>query len=106
MLRRYYSHIEAGHYTEAWAMRGGKPDGAEAFARSFAAYRSYRATVGEPSAPVSAGGWMFVEVPVMITGTLHSGKGFGSTGSISLRRAAAAPGATAAQRGWHIFTGD
>lgn len=106
MLRRYYGHIEAGRYAEAWAMRGGKREGAEAFARNFAAYQSYRVTVGEPSQPVSAGGWSFVEVPVMITGMLKNGKGFGSAGSISLRRAAGAPGATAAQSEWHIYTGD
>jgi hypothetical protein len=106
MLRRYYDHIEAGRYAEAWAMRGGKAEGSEAFARNFAAYQSYRVTVGEPSQPVSAGGWSFVEVPVMITGTLKTGKGFGSAGSISLRRAAGAPGASAAQKEWHIYTGD
>jgi hypothetical protein len=106
MLRRYYDHIEAGRYAEAWAMRGGSKQGAEAFARNFAAYQSYRVTVGEPSRPVDAGGWRFVEVPVMITGTLKGGKGFGSAGSISLRRAAGAQGATAAQKEWHIYTGD
>jgi hypothetical protein len=37
MLRLYYGHIEAGRYAEAWAMRGGKREGAEAFARNFAA---------------------------------------------------------------------
>ncbi len=106
VLRRYYGHIEAGRYAEAWAMRGGKAEGAEAFARAFASYRSYRAAVGEPSQPVTVGGWSFVEVPVMITGTLKTGKGFGSTGSISLRRAAGAPGATKAHADWHIYTGD
>jgi hypothetical protein len=106
MLRRYYGHIEAGRYAEAWAMRGGKPEGGDAFARNFAAYQSYRVTVGEPSQPVAAGGWSFVEVPVMITGTLKGGKGFGSTGSVSLRRAAGAPEATPAQKEWHIYTGD
>jgi hypothetical protein len=55
---------------------------------------------------VAAGGWSFVEVPVMITGTLKGGKGFGSTGSVSLRRAAGAPEATPAQKEWHIYTGD
>ena len=106
MLRRYYGHIEAGRYAEAWAMRGGKADGAQAFDRNFAAYQTYRVTVGEPSQPVTAGGWSFVEVPVMITGTLKGGEGFGSAGSISLRRAAGAPAATAAQNEWHIYTGD
>jgi hypothetical protein len=106
VLRRYYGHIEAGRYAEAWAMRGGKREGADAFARNFAAYQSYRVTVGAPSQPVTAGGWSFVEVPVMITGTLKGGKGFGSTGSVSLRRAEGAPGATRAQKDWHIYTGN
>lgn len=106
MLRRYYGHIEAGRYAEAWAMRGGKREGAEAFAGNFAAYQSYHVTVGEASQPVNSGGWSFVEVPVMITGTLKGGKGFGSAGSVSLRRAAGAPGATRAQKEWHIYTGD
>jgi hypothetical protein len=37
---------------------------------------------------------------------VKGGKGFGSAGSISLRRAAGAPGATRAQKEWHIYTGD
>jgi hypothetical protein len=106
MLRRYYRHIEAGRYADAWTMRGGAPEGREAFARNFAAYQSYHVTVGQPSQPVTAGGWSFVEVPVMITGTLKGGKGFGSAGSISLRRASGAPEASASQRNWHIYTGD
>ena len=106
MLRRYYRHIEAGRYADAWMMRGGAPEGREAFARNFAAYQSYHVTVGQPSEPVTAGGWSFVEVPVMITGTLKGGKGFGSAGSISLRRASGATEATAAQKNWHIYTGD
>ncbi|HEY0148283.1 MAG TPA: hypothetical protein VGB70_04700 [Allosphingosinicella sp.] len=106
VLRRYYNYIEAGRYADAWAMRGGKSEGAEAFARNFAGYERYRVALGQASQPVAAGGWSFVEVPIMITGTLKGGKGFGSAGSVTLRRASGAPGATAAQKEWHIYTGD
>jgi hypothetical protein len=105
MLRRYYDHIEAGRYDAAWEMRGGKAEGAEAFARNFAGYELYRVSLGQPSEPVASGGWSFVEVPIMITGRLKGGEGFGSAGSITLRRASGAPGATARQKDWHIYTG-
>src|SRR4028118_777367 len=48
MLRRYYGHIEAGRYAEAWAMRGGKADGAQAFARNLAASPAHPAPAGAP----------------------------------------------------------
>ncbi|HEY7810478.1 MAG TPA: hypothetical protein VIA98_08870 [Allosphingosinicella sp.] len=106
VLRRYYDHIEAGRYDDAWAMRGGEAEGAEAFVRNFAAYQSYKVTLGPASEPVSGNGWTFVDVPIMITGTMKGGKGFGSTGSVTLRRASGAAGATSAQKNWHIYTGD
>ena len=106
VLRRYYDHIEAGRYDDAWAMRGGRAEGADAFARNFAAYQRYRVTLGLASDPVTGGGWTFVEVPIMITGTMKGGKGFGSAGSVTLRRASGASGATSAQKDWHIYTGD
>ena len=106
VLRQYYDHIQAGRYDDAWAMRGGKAEGAEAFARNFAGYQSYQVSLGEPSQPVAGAGWDFVEVPIMITGRMKGGKGFGSAGSITLRRSNGAAGATAAQKGWHIYTGE
>jgi hypothetical protein len=105
-LRRYYDLVEAGRYSEAWAMRGGAPRDAAAFAASFADYSRYKVTVGQPSEPVSGGGWSFVEVPIQIFGAMKTGKPFGSAGSVTLRRASGAPGATPRQRDWHIYTGD
>lgn len=106
LLRRYYDHIEAGRYDDAWAMRGGgrRPD-RQAFARNFAAYERYRVTLGPASIPVEAGGWAYVEVPIQIYGRLRGGGSFGSGGTVSMRRAAGAAGATAAEREWHIYTG-
>jgi hypothetical protein len=106
-LRRYYGFIKAGDYDSAWAMRSGPATQAERkrFAANFQAYERYRATVGESSQPVESGGWEYVEVPVMIYGSYRGGKAFGSTGSVSLRRAVRVPGASARERTWHIFTG-
>jgi hypothetical protein len=104
-LRRYYDHIEAGRYEDAWAMRGGGGEGAKAFAGNFAGYERYRVTVGAASEPVAANGWSFVEVPIQIFGRMKGGEPFGSAGSVTMRRASGAPGATPRQRGWHIYTG-
>jgi hypothetical protein len=104
-LRRYYAAIEARDYDTAWAMRSGPATDAERqrFAANFKAYERYRATVGVSSEPVEAGGWAYVEVPVMIYGSYRGGKPFGSSGSVSLRRATSAPAAPRERR-WHIYT--
>jgi hypothetical protein len=100
-LRAYYDLIEAGDYRAAWRMRGRGEEGAEAFAKNFAGYERYRVSLGPPSLPVEAAGWEYVEVPIQIFGTMKGGKGFGSVGSVTMRRATTAPG----PRGWHIYTG-
>ena len=106
VLRRYYSLIERGRYAEGWGMRSASKAGAVEFARNFAAYESYRVTVGTPSEAVEAGGWAFAEVPIMITGRMKGGEPFGSAGSVSMRKAAGAAGASARERSWHIYTGE
>lgn len=105
VLKRYYGLIEKGDFDGAWRMRIGRGPDRERFAANFAAYERYRATVGTPSRPVESGGWLYVEVPVMLDGAFKGGKSFGSAGSVSMRRAVAVPNATAAQRQWHIYTG-
>ena len=107
-LKRYYARIEAGEYDAAWSMRSGD-GGDEArrrFADNFRAYETYHADVGAPSEPVEANGWAYVEVPVMIRGAFRGGKGFASSGSVTLRRATSAENADAADRGWHVFVGE
>jgi hypothetical protein len=107
-LRRYYALIEAGDLEGAWAMRargGDEAAGRQRFLDNFKAYESYRATVGTPSRPARAEGWEYVEVPVMIYGSFRGGKGFGNSGSVTLRRAVDVDSATSAERRWHIYTG-
>jgi hypothetical protein len=103
LLRRYYDLIEAGDYDAAWRMRGRGDEGAEAFARNFAAYERYRVTLGPATRPVEANGWLYVEVPIQITGRMKGGKPFGSVGSVTMRRPA--PGAGRGAEGWRIYTG-
>lgn len=103
-LKRYYARIEAGDYDSAWAMRSG--DSGEAarrrFADNFRAYERYQADVGTPSEPVQAGGFAYVEVPVMIRGSFRGGKTFASAGSVTLRRPTSGEG----DRGWHVYVGE
>ncbi|HEX8571462.1 MAG TPA: hypothetical protein VF759_01780 [Allosphingosinicella sp.] len=103
-LKRYYARIEAGDYDAAWAMRSGERNEAarRRFADNFRAYQSYHADVGMPGEPIQAGGFAYVEVPVMIRGTFRGGKPFASAGSVTVRRATSGEG----DRGWHIYTGE
>jgi hypothetical protein len=103
-LKRYYARIEAGDYDSAWAMRSGERDevARRRFADNFRAYSTYHADVGTPSEPVTANGWAYVEVPVMISGTFRGGKPFATAGSVTVRRATDGDG----DKAWRIFTGD
>lgn len=105
VLRRYYERIERGDYAGAWEMRGEEDSEAarRRFADNFKAYQRYHAEIGTPSLPAKAEGFDYVEVPVMITGAYLGGKSFGSTGSVTLRRAVSSE--TPGPRGWHIYTG-
>jgi hypothetical protein len=104
-LKRYYARIGSGDYDSAWKMRSaeGGDEARRRFADNFRAYATYQADVGTPSEPVEAGGWVYVEVPVMILGTFKGGKPFSSAGSVTLRKATSGP---ATRRGWHIYTGE
>lgn len=103
-LKRYYARIETGDYDAAWAMRSGERSevARRRFADNFRAYQTYHADVGTPSEPVTANGFAYVEVPVMIRGTFRGGKPFASAGSVTVRRATTGEG----DRGWHIYTGE
>ena len=104
-LRRYYDHIEAGRTREAWAMRSASEEGYDRFERNFAAYDRYKVSLGPATQPVEAGGWSYVEVPIQIFGRMKGGKGFGSVGNVTMRKAVNKAGATARERAWHIYTG-
>ncbi len=97
VLRRYYALIGERRYSQAHKLR--EPDGADAdaFAAHFERFASHGVTVGTPSEPAEAGGWLYVEVPVQTYGTMKDGTPFGSAGTVTLRRRE--PGGE-----WRIFT--
>jgi hypothetical protein len=103
-LRDYYVLIERGDYEGAAAMRSDRQADAKRLADNFKAYESYRALVGQPGRPARGGDWLWVRVPVMITGSYKGGKEFGSTGSVTLRRSTSAAAAPADRR-WRVYSG-
>jgi hypothetical protein len=85
-LRHYYDLLEAGDYRTAYRMRTPSRVDEQRFAANFAAYALYRAVPGTPSLPAEAGGFIYVQIPVMITGRFKGGKPFGSSGNVLVRR--------------------
>ena len=97
VLRRYYALIGERRYPDAHKLREPGDGDADAFAAYFERFATHGATVGTASAPVEAGGWHYVEVPVHTYGTTKDGVPFGSAGIVTLRRRV--PGGE-----WRIFT--
>lgn len=104
VLRLYYELIENRDYERAARLRSRGAEDAERLADNFKAYEAYNVQVGAPSRPARSGDWLYVSVPVMITGRFKGGKTFGSAGRVTLRRSASSDGA-AAGGGWQVYTG-
>lgn len=106
VAQRYFTLIGQRQYRAAWALwdRQGAASGmsAEAFAASFAKYRSFRADVGAPSRIDAGAGQRYVTVPVAVTGTLQDGRSVAMEGPVTLHRSGNIDGATAAQRAWRL----
>jgi hypothetical protein len=85
-LRHYYALISAGDYDDAWRLRTPGRVDKQRFAANFAAYERYDVVVGTPSAPAEANHFVWVQLPVMITGRFKGGKPFGSSGNVFVRR--------------------
>ena len=105
-LRGYYAAIDRRDYASAYAGWGddgppGHPTLAD-FARGFARTDSVRLDVGRPGRIEGAAGSRYVDVPV----TVHAFEGGGGattyTGSYVLRRTVV-PGASDANRRWHLY---
>jgi plasmid stabilization system protein ParE len=102
-LRDYYALIETRDFEAAARMRSDAQADAKKLADNLKAYETYRAQVGTPGRPARGGDWLYVRVPVMITGSYKGGKSFGSAGSVTLRRSTAASAAPA-DRKWRVYS--
>lgn len=103
-LRAYYALIKQGDYEAATRLRSDNRTDPRKLADNFKAYESYRAQVGVPGRPVRSGDWLYVRVQIMITGSYQGGRGFGSTGTVTMRRSVA-DSAGPAEREWRVYTG-
>ena len=105
-LRDYFAAIGARRYGDAWRRWGdaGKASGMSqaAFARSFARYAEYRATIGTPGRIDAGAGQRYIQIPVRVTGKLADGTPVSMTGPVTLHRTGNIDGATAEQRAWRI----
>ena len=105
VVRRYYDALDAGDYEAAFALWGeGGPPGQsyDAFVQGFAETAHVAAEVGAPSEAEGAAGSVYVTVPVTVRAALQSGRRQLFTGTYTVRRVHGVPGASAAQRRWHL----
>ena len=104
VVEAYFAALSERHYADAYRMFPGSGMSASAFAASHAKYRTFKATVGVPGDTEGGAGSIYIEIPVVVTGTLKEGRPFRMEGPVALRRVNDVDGATPAQLRWHIFS--
>ncbi len=107
VVERYVAAVERKDYAAAQAQWGkGSPESAlspAAFAAQFARFSEYHANIGGPSNPEGTAGSLYVTVPLQIYAReAATGKPWYALRSVILRRVNDVPGATDAERDWHI----
>ncbi len=106
VLRDYFAAIGDRRYDDAWRLWQGSGQASgmsqAAFAKSFARYAEYRATIGTPGRIDAGAGQRYIQIPVRVTGKLTDGTPVSMTGPVTLHRTGDIDGATAEQRAWRI----
>ena len=106
IVREYYAAIRAHDFMRAyrmWEASGQRNVRSYAqFEAGFDSTESVDVKTGAPGRVEGAAGSRFVTVPVEIDSRLHNGARQRFTGTYTLRRVAV-PGASAAQRRWHLY---
>lgn len=106
VIRDYYSAINRGDYSAAYAMWQGdgmaRQQSLEQFEQGFADTSSVAVDVGDPGEIEGAVGSLFIEIPVTVTAVMTNGRPQRFIGSYSLRRVNDVPGATPEQLQWHL----
>lgn len=100
VLQTYYELIGARDYEAAARLRSDEDTDPERLAANFRPYERYEVQLGAPGRPVRAGGFLFVDMSVMITGAFKGGKSFGSVGRVTMRRPV-----EGGDGGWRVYTG-
>lgn len=106
VVRAYYDAIQSRDYRRAYGLweDAGRASGQsfDAFRRGFAETASVELTVGAPGRVEGAAGSRYVDVPVAVTAVQRDGTVRRFRGRYTLRRAVV-PGATDAERHWHLY---
>ncbi|MGH7505674.1 MAG: hypothetical protein ACRELX_08475, partial [Longimicrobiales bacterium] len=109
VIAAYYDAIAGREYSRAYALWGGEGEASGQtfadFEAGFADTAEVVAEVGSPGRMDPAAGSRYVEVPVAVRARTTGGDAQCFRGSYVLRRAVV-PGATEAQRRWHIASAD
>lgn len=110
VIRDYYRAIAHKDYQQAyseWSNDGSASQQSfEQFKQGFANTVSTSVEVGEPSSSGGAAGSTYIEIPVTVTARTTDGTTQHFQGSYVLKRVNNVPGATAAQRQWHLYSAD
>lgn len=107
VVRDYYRSISDRNYARAYALwsDSGRASGQslDEFQRGFARTASVTATIGAPGRIEGAAGSRYVEIPVSVEAHQRDGGIERYRGTYTLRRAVV-PGASDAQRSWHLYS--
>ena len=103
VVEAYFKALAERRYAAAYRLYPASGMSAAEFAASYAKYRTFNASVGTPGDTEGGAGSIYIEIPVVVTGTLRTGGPFRLEGPVSLRRVNDVDGATEAQLRWHIF---
>lgn len=106
IVRDYYAAIRAHDFMRAYRMwQASGQTGGRSYAQfeaGFDSTESVDARIGTPGRVEGAAGSRFVTVPVEISARLHNGTAQRFSGTYTLRRVEV-PGASPAQRHWHLY---
>jgi hypothetical protein len=106
VIRNYYAAIDQQDYRRAYRLWGdeGKASNQSfaGFTGGFAHTRHTSVDIGKPGLIEGAAGSSFITIPVSVSAVTDQGTRQRFTGSYVLRHVNDVPGATSAQRRWHI----
>ena len=101
VVQSYGALIEQKRWTEADALWGSSSV-AQNFRADLTAVDEVHIEIGNLGEPEGATGSIYVTMPVIFYGNMKDGQPFRRLADVILRRVSDVPGATEAQRRWHI----
>ena len=101
VVQHYGALIEQRRWKDAEALFGDPATAAEA-TTALRSRREVHLEIGDPGKPEGAAGSIYISIPITFYGKKADGSAFREPASAFLRRTNDVPGATQAQRRWHL----